>query len=93
MKNTSKKRRVNIMDLVMAEHVEMPGFPQIIVTRDWLYQWLKGCGWNPCDRGYSSLDYIVFGRKSVDLSLYTDERRDFYLNAIRDQYTREEVAA
>ena len=86
-------RKPKIMDLMMAEHVEMVGFPQIIVTRDFMYQWLRACGWNPSERGFASLDYTVFARKVVDLPLTLDAERDRWLGQVRDGYLRGEKAA
>jgi len=86
-------RKLNIVDLMMAEHVEMVGFPQIIVTRDFMYQWLRGCGWNPCERGFGSLDYICFGRKAVNFALTPESERDRWLGQVRDGYLRGELAA
>lgn len=51
---------------VFDEHVALPGCPQIIVTRGWLYPWLRDhFGYDEKARGFASLDYIVFGRKEV----------------------------
>lgn len=86
-------RRANILDELMAEHVQFPGFPQIITTRGFVYQFLKGCGWKPCERGFGSLDYMAFGRKAVDAPLYPDELRDSLLTQVRDSYLRWEQAA
>lgn len=77
----------------MAEHVEMCGFPQIIVTRGFMYQWLKGCGWNPSERGYGSLDYICFAKKAVDVPLTDEATRDSLLASVRQDYLRGELAA
>ena len=46
----------------MAEPVAVPGFPSVIVTREFLYGWLASLGWNKSDRGFGSMDYLVFGR-------------------------------
>lgn len=82
------KRRESLLSQIMAEHVEMPGFPQLIVTRHFIYQWLKGLGWDESERGYSSLDYTTFGREAVSLPLTPDIERDHYLNQIIDAYKR-----
>lgn len=96
MENTGFERRYNevpkmerpIFDRIMAEHVEMPGFPQIIVTRHFIYQWLKSLGWNPSERGFSSLDYTTFGRASVQDELTDEATRDHYLIPLKDVYAR-----
>lgn len=50
----------NIVDKIMAEPIRLVGFPQIIVTRAFAYQWLKSLGWSERERGYGSLDHVVF---------------------------------
>jgi hypothetical protein len=75
--------RCKLLDTMMSEHVEMPGFPQVIVQRGWLYQFLKGCGWSESERGFASLDYTVFARKAVDLPLTEPAQRDYWLNKVR----------
>lgn len=91
--STSKRQpKISIMDKLMAEHVEMPGFPQIVVTRDFVYQFLRGCGWYPCERGFGSLDYMTFGRKAVDAPLTDEGKRDQLMADVRDSYLRESEA-
>jgi len=47
----------------MAEPMVLPGAPQIVVTRGWAYQFFtKTLGYNPSERGFGSVDYMVFGR-------------------------------
>lgn len=55
------KRKPTLMDELMAEPMRLPGAPQLIVTRDWAYAWLKKLGY-PLHGGYNSVDYMVFGR-------------------------------
>jgi hypothetical protein len=46
---------------LMDEHIYLPGCPQIVVTRGWAYSWLRDkLGWNPSERGFGSLDYVIF---------------------------------
>lgn len=78
----------SLLSKIMAEHVEMPGFPQLIVTRGFIYQWLKSLGWNESERGFSSLDYAVFARKAVDHELTEDATRDHYLTPLKEEYAR-----
>ena len=53
-----------IVAAVMAEPVALPGCPDIIVTRGWLYAWLRdSLGYDQKGRGFASLDYLVFGRR------------------------------
>lgn len=59
---TKTTRRRNAIDDVMAEAVRLPGCPQVIVTRGWLYSWLKKLGYNTDPlAGFASVDYMVFG--------------------------------
>jgi len=58
------------MDALFDEHVRLPGCPDLIVTRGWAYLWLRdACGHDPLARGFASLDYLVFGRRAVDVPL------------------------
>lgn len=55
-----------IIQAVMDEHIQLPGCPQLIVTRGWAYRWLRDeLGYDPTARGFASLDYMVFGRKET----------------------------
>jgi hypothetical protein len=60
---TKQQRRRNVIDEIMDEPIRLPGAPQVIVTRGWAYQWLKGLGYptDPRGRPFSSIDYMVFG--------------------------------
>lgn len=80
--------RTKFMDELMDEHIRMVGVPGIIVTRDWMYQWLKERGWNPSERGFASLDYVTFRQKPLDEPLTDPEHRDFLLNQIAAEYQR-----
>lgn len=80
--------RRNIMDEIMAEPVEMPGFPQLIVTRGFACQWLGDCGWSPAETGFGSLDYIVFSKRPIESPLMSVEMRDRYLAQVREDYLR-----
>lgn len=77
----------------MFERVLMPGFSSIVVTREFLYFFLRGCGWNPCERGFTSLDYWTFARPAVDESLTDEKVRDRLLRKVRKTYLREPKAA
>jgi hypothetical protein len=78
----------NMLTEIMNEHVEFPGFPQIITTRGFVYQWLKACGWKANTGKFDSLDYTVFARKVVDLPLYDEASRDNLLAQVRRDYLR-----
>lgn len=73
----------------MAEPICMPGFPQIIVTRHFLLHWLIGCGWSQKERGFASLDYIVFSAPKVDYPITDETERDRLLGQVRETYLRE----
>lgn len=90
---TKRNRNQNLVSRLMVEHVRVPGFPQIVVTREFLYGFLRGCGWNPCERGFGSIDYMAFGRAAVAEELTSDAARDHLLAQVRDGYAREAVAA
>lgn len=90
MRNT---KNLGIASRLMAEHVRVPGFPQIVVTREFLYSFLRGCGWNPRKRGFGSIDYMTFGRAAVAEELTNDATRDHLLAQVRDGYLREALAA
>lgn len=58
----AKRDKADVIDKVMAEPIQMPGCPQLVVTRAFAWQWLKRMGYNPDPRaGYASIDYMVFG--------------------------------
>lgn len=57
----ARTHRPTVLDALMAEPMRLPGAPQVIVTRDWAYAWLKKLGY-PLRGGYGSVDYMVFGR-------------------------------
>lgn len=86
--NEVPKTEHRILSKIMAEHVKMPGFPALIVTRGFIYQWLKSLGWRERERGFSSLDYTVFARHAVDKELTDEATRDHYLNTLKEVYSR-----
>lgn len=58
----TKRTRRNFMSELMAEHVRMPGCPQMIVTRGWAVVFFRDeLGHDPKARGFASLDYLIFG--------------------------------
>ena len=67
----------------IAEHVEMPGFPEIIVTRGLLYEFLVDLGWDK-----DECDYMVFARSSRDVPLTSETKRDQLLRKIREGFRR-----
>lgn len=82
-------KRPTPMDRLMADHIEMPGFPQIIVTRHFAYQWLVACGWSQSETGCGSLDYAIFSKSAVSNELTDEETRDHFLAEVRPDYIRE----
>ena len=87
-----KTRKPKLMDLLMAEPICFPGFPQIIVTRHFAYQFLTECGWNQSERGYGSLDYMVFAAQEESEPLTGPIERDYQLGQVRPDYIRERTA-
>ena len=61
--------RSKFMDELMAEPIRLPGCPDVIVTRSVAYHFLLNLGFDPHDKGFGSIDYMVFGRPAVDLPL------------------------
>ena len=83
------KSRVRLNQAMMDDHIPMVGFPQIIVTRGWMYQWLKGLGWDESKHGYGELDYTVFEPKATSEPLTPVADRDYYMTPLREDYRRE----
>lgn len=77
------------------EHVRMNGFPGIVVTRLFLYQFLLKQGWDPKPTGrLDSLDWWVWGaHKAVDAELTDEKTRDRLLRKVRHMYRPIERAA
>ena len=66
----ARTRRPNAIDALMAEHIQLPGAPQIIVTRGWAYTFFRDeLGYDPHARGFASLDYLVFGKRATEQPL------------------------
>lgn len=78
----------NIINRIMNEPIHMPGFPEIIVTRAFCYQWLKSCGWDNFERGFGSIDYLAFGRETAYQPLTPERDRDRWLTEVRKEYLR-----
>jgi hypothetical protein len=75
----------------MAEPIRFPGFPQILVTRGFAYQFLESCGWDRSERGFGSLDYTVFAARPVSEPVTDEAERDFWLDRVRPDYTRNDA--
>ena len=60
------KRRRNLFQELMDEHIRLPGVPQLVVTRGYAYQWLLMCGYDPAVKGFGSIDYAVFSPKPLE---------------------------
>lgn len=72
-----------LVDNLMNEHVRFPGFPQIIVPRYFIYEYLRDCGWDVCKRGFGSVDYIYMAARVVDEPLTEESERDRLLASVR----------
>lgn len=65
---------MRILDKLMAEHIPLPGCPDIIVTRAYAWQYLLDLGFDPCENG--AMDYMVFVPAAVPLELTPEDERD-----------------
>lgn len=55
-----KAARVTVIDKIFEEHICLPGYPQVVVTRGWAYRWFRDAvGLDTRQRGRGSLDSIV----------------------------------
>ena len=55
---------------LMDEHVIMPGCPQLVVTRGFVYSFLTDkLGYDKSERGFGSVDYLTFRREAVNAPL------------------------
>lgn len=78
-----------IIQRIMDEHIELPGFPQIVVRRGWAYQFFKSLGWSESDRGFGSLDYSIFAKAVTSRELTPDADREAWLNEeVRETFRR-----
>lgn len=71
--------RRNAFQEIMDEHVQFPGFPQLITTRGFAYSYFKALGWDESERGFDSLDYMIFARKPVNEPLTETATTEHYL--------------
>lgn len=77
---TKRTRRPNVIDELMNEHIEMPGCPQLIVTRAQAYRFLTEITepgpWSPTENSvpvvrqhtsnlFRTADYMVFNSRRV----------------------------
>ena len=77
-------RKQTILDRVMAEHIRMPGMPQLIVTRGFAWEHFSALGWIADKRGRESLDRMVFTARETDEALTDETVRDSWLDSLRD---------
>lgn len=73
-------RRECFMDRLMNEPVELPGCPELVVTRGFCYQFLKELGY-PLQGGFGSVDYMTFRRSAVNRPL-SDLTEPFAVNVL-----------
>lgn len=71
-------RNATIVDRLMGEHIEMPGCPQLVVTRAEAWHFLAsiGCETDTRKSQFGSVDYMVFRRNAVDAPLSNPAFRD-----------------
>ena len=62
------------------EHIRFPGFPQIVVTRVWLYRFLRDHGWDMSQQGIGSGNYMAWRALEVQEPLTAPELRDQWLS-------------
>lgn len=74
---TKRTRKPSFMTELMNEHIECPGYPQLIVTRADAVTFLKELGYQN-QGGFASIDYMVFNprKKALDLPLTDDATRE-----------------
>ena len=82
-------RRRNFIDELMAEHIAMPGFPQLIVTRDEAWRVLTDMGCDQVPRAgqgmrFDTVDYMVMSKRALDEPLSDAELRDRVFAAMRE---------
>lgn len=79
--------RGRFIDELMAEHIQMPGAPDLIVTRAEAWDFLASCGYETDSRKsqFGSVDYMVFNprRAAIDAPLSSPEIRDRMFAAMR----------
>lgn len=59
----------------LSEPVALPGMPDLIVTRAYVYQWAIDRGY-PAAGGFNSADYLAFGRPTSRYALDATDYRD-----------------
>jgi hypothetical protein len=75
----SVSRGSRFLNEFMSEHIHVPGVPQLVVTRGFLYRYLRGLGWSDSERGIGSLDWTVLAARKTDEPLTDPEIRDEFL--------------
>lgn len=67
------KHRRDIVAELMAEHIRMPGFPSLIVTRARAYDWLRSIGYLSTREGVQSADRMCFAQVAQSDEPLTEE--------------------
>lgn len=81
-------RKPTLIDDYFSEHVHMPGFPQIVVTRGFLYAFLRDAGYDPKERGFGSIDYMIGAARVSQEPLTNEVGRDRLLELFKEQVRR-----
>ena len=73
----------------MAERIEMPGCPQLVVTRGEAWQFLAELGYDQVPKAgsgmrYDTVDYMVMSKKPLDEPLSDAEMRGRAFAAMRE---------
>jgi len=75
--------KTSALQSIMDEHIHVPGAPQFVATRGFVYQWMVDrLGFDPSDRGFGSVDYAVFAAPKTAEPLTDAAFRDSFLNQI-----------
>ncbi len=77
---TKRSRKPSPVDEVFAEHIRLPGIPQLIVTRAFAIQHFRSLGWLADKRGQMSADRMVFIPCEVADPLTDADIRDAWLS-------------
>lgn len=81
-----------IIDRIMSERIEFPGFAGLIVTRGFAYQYFVSKGWDRSEKGFGSIDYLVLAKPAVNDELTEGHLRDHILTTFEKDLMRQREA-
>jgi hypothetical protein len=76
----------------MGQHIPLPGYPQIIVTRSFAYHFFKDCGLSTDSREKHNCDRLIAFAHETSALLSDLDGIAPYLNQYREILTREYAA-